>query len=461
MGADDDDEFWDDLLGQIRAQALVTVVGPDVTVVKVGNTEQTLSSVIGQRLAERYHLAVSPGMTMGEVVAMFLKGRGRDQVEGKLYRAINEIVGDLDPMPGDALRDLAAITDLRLFVSTTPDGLLAQAVRDIRSQGRTRELTASSNRPTSEQPSNEPEPQATDTVILSLFGRAAATRQYAIHEEDRLEWLHALLRDEASLPDWLTLDLRRQSLLFVGCEMPDWEGRFLLRMSSNNRLSRLGTKQFFVVGSSTAYEPSLSRFCETYCGKAQVQPLEMEPVAFVAKLRERWEELIKVRSRPPPAVDIGSPAPDAATIFISYMREDGDAAERLCKAIEGLGGDVWLDRHRLRPGDAWEQDLLTAIRTTVRLFVPIISANTEDAEEGYVFKEWAEAVDRSRAIPRRSFVVPVIVDDDYEDDLSRYRISQTYFSRFHYGGAPSGDPNERLVAMLTEEIRNMRRAAAL
>ena len=80
------------------------------------------------------------------------------------------------------------------------------------------------------------------------------------------------------------------------------------------------------------------------------------------------------------------------------MREDADAARRLCDAIAGLGGDVWLDKRRLRPGDAGEREILTAIRRTVRLFVPIISANTEQAEEGYVFREWAEAVDRSRSI---------------------------------------------------------------
>ena len=64
---------------------------------------------------------------------------------------------------------------------------------------------------------------------------------------------------------------------------------------------------------------------------------------------------------------------------------------------------------------------MTAIRRTVRLFVPIISANTERVEEGYVFREWREAVDRSRAIMGRRFIVPVIVDEDYEGDPSRYR----------------------------------------
>ena len=42
-------------------------------------------------------------------------------------------------------------------------------------------------------------------------------------------------------------------------------------------------------------------------------------------------------------------------------------------------------------------------------------------EEGYVFKEWREAVDRAARILGRRFIVPVIVDDDYAGDPSRYR----------------------------------------
>jgi hypothetical protein len=247
-------------------------------------------------------------------------------------------------------------------------------------------------------------------------------------------------------------------MLFLGCEIPDWIGRFLLRMSSNNRLS-LERKQFFFVGCSPAHEPSLSNFFATYCGKAQVQQLEMVPTAFVAELRTRWEEHRGMRARAAVGAP-GPPAADAPTIFISYMREDLDAARRLHDAITGLGGDVWLDERRLRPGDAWERETLTAIRRTIRLFVAVISANTEREEEGYVFREWIEAVERSRAIPRRRFIVPVIVDPEYQGDTSSYRQIPDEFGRLHAGRAPAGDPDADLLDVLTAEIRAMRRTGA-
>ena len=197
-------------------------------------------------------------------------------------------------------------------------------------------------------------------------------------------------------------------MLFVGCEIPDWVGRFLLRMSSNDRLLSRGQAVLL----RSAPRPRTNRRCRTSLKRIAVsrrssswrwsRARSLQSCVHAGRRRGHWIEATPCRFC----------VADTPTIFISYMREDADAAERLCNAISGeLGGDVWLDERRLRPGDAWEREILTAIRRTVRLFVPIISANTERAEEGYVFREWREAVDRSLSIMGRRFIVPVIVDD--------------------------------------------------
>ena len=142
------------------------------------------------------------------------------------------------------------------------------------------------------------------------------------------------------------------------------------------------------------------------------------------------------------------------------MREDAEAAQRLADAISELGGTVWLDARRLEAGDDWEKEILTAIGETVRLFVPIISANTEREREGYVFREWAEALERSPRISSGRFIVPVIIDEDYEGDPSRYEKGRKYFGRLNFGGAPAGDPDAGLTAMLTAEIDAISRPGA-
>ncbi|WP_165606317.1 hypothetical protein [Mycolicibacterium brisbanense] len=52
----DNGEFWDDLPAHIRQRMLVPVIGPEVTVVDGDPPEQTLTKLIGQRLAEKYEL---------------------------------------------------------------------------------------------------------------------------------------------------------------------------------------------------------------------------------------------------------------------------------------------------------------------------------------------------------------------------------------------------------------------
>jgi TIR domain len=359
---------------------------------------------------------------------------------------------------------------LRLFVSTTPDRLLAKAVNEVRFEGRpmTRELTFSPNQSTIEQSRNARPAKTNDTVVLNLFGQATPTPQYAIHDEDQLEWLHALLSEWTSLPEWLVNPLKHHPMLFVGCDIPDWLGRFLLRMSSTSRLSMERDQQFFIVGNSISRDPALSTFFTTYCRKTLVQQLDMEPAAFAAELRARWEQQTAERPRAPiglagasAGIGVGNPSNvDAPTIFISYMREDADAARRLCDAIASKGGDVWFDERRILPGDEWEPEVLSCIRQTVRLFVPVISASTEAEDEGYVFREWRAAVERSQSIMGRRFIVPVVIDSDYTGDAGRYQQIPDEFRPLHFGRAPGGEPDADLIEMLTFEMREMRRVNA-
>jgi hypothetical protein len=345
-------------------------------------------------------------------------------------------------------------------LSTTPDRLLARAVNDVRFGGTrlARELTFSPNQSTSEQARNLQVPSDSDTTIVRIFGQAASTPQYAIHDEDLLEWLHSLLSDTGGLPEWIAYALKHQPLLFIGCDIPDWLGRFFLRLSSTTRIS-LESKQFFFVGRSTLSEASLSDFFSTYCRRTQVQQLQMAPDRFVAELNARWAAQHPVRHHRSQLDATLAHSPDQSTIFISYLREDIDQARRLHDHVTALGGDAWLDEGRLQPGDAWEDEVLWAIRKRIRLFVAVISANTERQDEGYVFREWREAVERSYSIPRRRFILPVIIDD-LPGDPASYRQIPDEFRRFNFGSAPTGEPDANLRSMLVQEIRAMRRIGA-
>src|ERR1700727_3702746 len=103
------------------------------------------------------------------------------------------------------------------------------------------------------------------------------------------------------------------------------------------------------------------------------------------------------------------PEPSRA-VFLSYASQDTEAARRICEALRAGGIEVWFDQSELRGGDVWDRKIRQQIRDCA-LFVPIVSAHTQERLEGYFRLEWKLAVDRSHLIAiERPFLVPVVVD---------------------------------------------------
>jgi TolB-like protein/Tfp pilus assembly protein PilF len=101
-------------------------------------------------------------------------------------------------------------------------------------------------------------------------------------------------------------------------------------------------------------------------------------------------------------------------VFLSHASQDADAARRICDALRAAGIEVWFDQSELRGGDVWDRRIREQIHEC-RLFVPIISANTESRVEGYFRREWKLAVDRTHDLSERvAFLVPVVIDSTLE-----------------------------------------------
>lgn len=128
-------------------------------------------------------------------------------------------------------------------------------------------------------------------------------------------------------------------------------------------------------------------------------------------------------------------------VFLSYASEDAAAAEQIAAALRGAGIEVWFDKSELRGGDAWDQLIRRQIREC-RVFVPVISAQSDSRREGYFRREWKLAVDRTHDMSERvSFLLPVVIDDtntSHADVPDRFRDVQ--WSRL-----PSGETSAAFV----------------
>jgi hypothetical protein len=138
-------------------------------------------------------------------------------------------------------------------------------------------------------------------------------------------------------------------------------------------------------------------------------------------------------------------------VFLSYAAQDAEAGRRICEALCAAGIEVWFDRSELRGGDVWDRKIREQIHQC-RLFMPIISANTEARVEGYFRREWKLAVDRTHDRSERvAFLVPVVIDSTPEqkaDVPDAFRHVQ--WTRLPSGETPQGLV-ERIRRLLTPE----------
>jgi TolB-like protein len=138
-------------------------------------------------------------------------------------------------------------------------------------------------------------------------------------------------------------------------------------------------------------------------------------------------------------------------IFLSYAKQDAEAAAKLCAALRAAGIEVWFDQSELRGGDVWDAAIRKQIKTCA-LVIPIISANTQGRTEGYFRLEWKLAIDRSHLMANdRPFLIPVVIDDTEQGEE---RVPDK-FREVQWTGLPNGVATpafiERMTRLLNQE----------
>jgi hypothetical protein len=130
-----DDDAWDDLLSFIEERRVIPIVGPELLLVTTDRGPRLLLDWVAEKLAGRLNVKISElpqPYTLNDVVCWFLAARGRRE---EAYVRMRSIIKEANFEPPLALRRLAAITDFDLFVSTTFDPLLENAINLERFNG--------------------------------------------------------------------------------------------------------------------------------------------------------------------------------------------------------------------------------------------------------------------------------------------------------------------------------------
>lgn len=455
------DEF-DLLLGRIRSGTVIPVVGAELlTVTDADGRTQHLHDWIGAALASSLGLDSAPtrtGFSLNDLTESFLRVPERRRMQ--LYRRVHQALESASFQPPRALQQLAEITDFPLMVSTTFDDLLVRAVRQS-DRPRAADTLAMSFSPRQADDLDAQWRRAPDQapVVYHLLGRASVEPDFAVCDEDVLEFLVAM-HAEHQRPRRLFDAVRGSNLLFIGCDFPDWLSRFFLRTLTRTRLSAERDQMEVVADTVVIADARLAGFFRRFSYQTYVYP--GDGAAFVDELHRRW-----MASRPtatPPRVAAptagappGRPLGRATgCVFLSYAAEDRPAAIRLRDALVAAGIDVWMDDQRLDAGAAYDRVIEDAIKECV-LFVPVISRNTEARDEGYFRREWRLADQRThRLSSRRRFIVPITIDGVAASSSE----TPPSFKQLTWGKAPGGTPGDLVLADVRDAYRAMRRAEA-
>jgi TolB-like protein/Tfp pilus assembly protein PilF len=150
---------------------------------------------------------------------------------------------------------------------------------------------------------------------------------------------------------------------------------------------------------------------------------------------------------------MGEESPKAASnapmgaVFLSYASQDAAAAQKVCEGLRGAGIEVWFDQTELRGGDVWDRNIRQQIHDC-RLFIAVISAHTDERDEGYFRREWKLAVDRTHDMAEdKAFVVPVVIDGTSE---RKARVPDS-FKHVHWTRLPGGETPRAFV----ERVRRL------
>jgi hypothetical protein len=138
-------------------------------------------------------------------------------------------------------------------------------------------------------------------------------------------------------------------------------------------------------------------------------------------------------------------------IFISYAREDYDAAKNFHDHLLTYGLVAWLDTDRLKGGEKWPRELRTQVSEKCWAFISLISKTTEKEStwEGWFIAERNMAMERTIGVADHDeFYFPVVIDESQ----GPFRNEPDGVENYQWTHAPNGIPPDDFVIKIKKII---------
>ena len=448
---------WDELLLAIEDRELIPVVGRNLLVLEDGG--ETIEGLCSAAVADRLGLSMAHGHgSLNSVAIEYLRDAGSkaESKKRKLLKAVHEVATSPDlPIPAPLLH-LAEIRQLSTFLTTTFDGLMLGALRQIR--GGPDHAASALSYHIEDPPDDLPIDRGpSDAIVYHLFGSVETRTDFAVTEEDQLERLHRL-QDPRRQPTILFDELDRKHLLFLGCGFPDGVARVLMRTLTNDRLFEEGRRT--KVADRRVEGNADQQLFLMHCGAEWYT--EGSAADFVGELVRRWRESGLADETEEQSASRVDRRAVSAGVFISYKSQDLDRVLPIASALTDARIPIWFDKKDIDGGEQWSAEIEKGLKNCT-LFMPVLSTNAQ-VGESVVIREWKRALTRRENISKDApFIVPVLLDqlDQLEkDEAGTVRHIPEEFFRTQAISIPDGGPDGSFVETVRERMREAQLARA-
>lgn len=462
---------WNRLISEIKSQKLIPILGPELLTTCIDGEHVPFYKYIASQVVENFGMELPEGTEINQVSdAAYLYRKQQGDILDVYYYTHELLKSQKWELPPSLLQ-LAEIKHLDLFVTTTPDNLMAEALNKVRFGGvsGTRVLSYSPQTELEDLPDAYGKDIETVPTVFKMFGDAEMKPDFAITEEDALRYIHHLqFKDQR--PANLFDVFRSRSLMLLGCGFENWQIRFFLCTAKGDAVfGSQGVRGVIANESSRNDSPLLPFLARNRTLLYQ----NGDGNAFIDELKWRYEESGLAKEAPETTISTiasntdTSPAPSSVpdheessntdVVFISYAREDGAAAENIRSILEQNGIRAWMDHSRIEGGDQFELQISEQIQAC-KIFLPVISKNTTTADKRYYRLEWKLALEESRKWPDTyPFIQPVAVD---ETTTSAPHLPQEFTKR-HWHRYPDGKLEANFPKKLIRMLERYKQRALL
>jgi hypothetical protein len=359
------ERYWTNLVTSLRYGQCVLVLGPEVPAKLALAAEScpaaedlSYTEDLTRRLASELEddSRRVTGSTLASVAQQYEDAQGFGPSSMRSLAA--QFYTSAAYNPSDVHHLLASLP-FSLILTTCHDDLLTRALQESGKRPLVYRYHLRGDR--HDNPEFTPSETSDQPVIDHLFGFAQEPRSLLLSENDVLDFLIAFVSERPPLPNSLSSLLKRkdQSFLFVGFGIKQLHLRVLLKVLVRAlELHRTGSTVAteLLRGLSEGDREQTILF---YQRGTRIEVEDAETRIFLVDLTRRLEAAGGVVTRAPPL----GPRP---RVFISYAREDGDLANRVCHVLQTSNFEPWLDKESLAGGDLWDQRIRVQLEDTDR-----------------------------------------------------------------------------------------------